>query len=56
MVQTSKDGIAICIVLAAICGFVFLIYLNMYYRTRLRIIDIHNAQKQKTKQEESNVK
>ena len=48
--------IAICIVLAAICGFVFLIYLNMYYRTRLRIIDIHNAQKQKTKQEESNVK
>lgn len=44
--------IAVCIVLAAICLLVFLIYLNMYYRTRLRIVDIHNARKQKSAQED----
>ena len=44
--------IAVCIVLAAICLLVFIIYLNMYYRTRLRIVDIHNARKQKSAQED----
>ncbi len=44
--------IAVCIVLAAICLLVFTIYLNMYYRTRLRIVDIHNARKQKSAQED----
>ena len=39
--------IALCLVLAAICVCIFLIYLNMYYRTRLRIVDIHNARRQK---------
>ena len=36
--------IGICIALAAVCLLVFVIYLNMYWRTRLRILDIRSAQ------------
>ena len=38
--------IGICIVLATVCLLVFAVYLNIYWRTRLRIIDIRNAQKE----------
>ena len=38
--------IGICIVVATVCLLVFAVYLNIYWRTRLRIIDIRNAQKE----------
>ncbi|MFR9256605.1 MAG: hypothetical protein ACLVJ6_14500 [Merdibacter sp.] len=37
--------IGICIALAAVCLLVFVIYLNMYWRTRLRILDIRSAER-----------
>ena len=36
--------IGICMASAAVCLLVFVIYLNMYWRTRLRILDIRSAQ------------
>ncbi len=45
--------IAICSVLAFLCLLVFIIYLNMYYRTRLCIIDIQAKQKKQETQTDS---
>ena len=48
--------IAICVVLTMLCLSVFLIYLSMYYRTRLRIVDINNTRRQKEENEQAQSK
>lgn len=45
--------IAICVVLTMLCLSVFLIYLSMYYRTRLRIVDINNTRREKEENEQA---
>lgn len=44
---------AICVVLTMLCLSVFLIYLSMYYRTRLRIVDINNTRREKEENEQA---